>query len=115
MAELLRRVSSSRPVVRLDGWDGGEPALEALRNVPPPQRRRAGHALVAGAAGLAAPYSGLALLAALSGTPTLAVRSGEGLVPEPDLDLALRAVAGLGGSLAILDLDDLDSLAAGLG
>ncbi len=114
LAELLRRLAPERPVVRLDA-EGGGSQLDPLGAVPPQRRRRAQHALVARATGVIAPYSGLAVLGALSGTPTLAVRSRAGRLCEPDVDLALRAVAGLGGSLAILDVDDLDSLAAVLG
>jgi hypothetical protein len=73
------------------------------------------HALLAGATGLVAAYSGLALLGAFSGIPVIALRSADGDVAEPDLDLALRITSALGGSLTILDAGDLAALSAAVG
>jgi hypothetical protein len=73
------------------------------------------HSLLAGATGLVAAYSGLALLGALSGVPVVALRSADGQVVEPDVDLALRVVSELGGSLTVLDVSDLALLASVLG
>jgi hypothetical protein len=45
----------------------------------------------------------------------VALRSADGHVVEPDVDLALRVVSALGGSLTVLDVTDLASLAPALG
>jgi hypothetical protein len=98
-AALLRTLERGHRVVRLE--DAGD--------------LRAQHALLAGAGGLVAAYSGIALLGALSGLPVIALRSPDGDVAEPDIDLALRVVSGLGGSLSVLDVGDLPSFRAALG
>ena len=41
----------------------------------------------------------------------IALRSSEGRLDEPDLDWALRVVAGLGGSLTVLDAAAAGTLA----
>lgn len=76
---------------------------------------RAQHALLSGASGLVAAYSGLALLGAFSGIPVIALRSTNGDVAEPDLDLAQRITSALGGSLTIVDAADLETLKGTLG
>ena len=96
---LLAALSASGPVVSLDQGLG----------------LRAQHAQLTRATGLVAAYSGLALLGGLSGVPVVALRAADGEVAEPDLDLAQRVVASLGGSLTILDTRDLESLEAALG
>jgi hypothetical protein len=73
------------------------------------------HSILAGATGLVAAYSGRALLGALSGVPVVALRSTDGQVVEPDVDLALRVVSQLGGCLTVLEVSDLASLASVLG
>ncbi len=84
-----RRLAAGRHVVTLDGTDD------------PAER----HRLLAGAGGLVAAYSGIALLGALSGIPVIALRSADGVVAEPDVDLAFRLVSQLGGSLTVLDAE----------
>jgi hypothetical protein len=96
---LLEALSTSRPIVWLD--QASSP--------------RAQHALLAGATGLVAAYSGLTLLAGMAGIPVIALRLAESEVTEFDLDLAQRVVAGLGGSLTILDPRDFEALQAPLG
>ena len=98
-ADLLETVAAARPVV----------SVEDTRTL------LGQHALVAGAGGLVAAYSGLALLGALSGIPVIALHSQDGDVPEPDFDLALRVVSELGGFLTILDIDAVGSLRSALG
>lgn len=88
---------------------------ETTEGVAPQERLRAQHALLGRATGLVAAWSGLALLGALSGVPTIALRSEDDEVVEPDLDLALRVASELGTSLTILDSGDLRGLAAALG
>ena len=96
-ADLVRRLGAERTVVSLDEAD----------SLP------ARHSLVARASGLVAAYSGIALLGALSGVPVIALRSGDGEVVEADVDLAVRVVSSLGGSLNLLDAGDL-AVAAGV-
>lgn len=98
-AMLIEVVETTRPVVSLEEADTWH----------------AKHALVAGAGGLIAAYSGIALLGAFSGVPVIALRSADGTVVEPDVDLALRVASQLGGSLTVLDVSDLTSLRSGLG
>jgi hypothetical protein len=98
-ARLIDALSASRILVELDRA----------------QPLSAQHAVIAGATGLVAAYSGTALLGAFSGVPVLALRSPDGDVAEPDVDLALRVTSGLGGSLTILDTGGLDALAAAIG
>lgn len=111
---LIRALGASAPIVDLDVLDLPD-AVSPLRDVPATRRLRAQHAIVAGARGLVAAWSGLPLLAALSGVPAIALRSRDGRVDEPDLDMALRAVSALGGSLAVLDAADVESLPTALG
>jgi hypothetical protein len=73
------------------------------------------HSILAGASGIVAAYSGRALLGALSSVPVVALRSTDGHLVEPDVDLALRVVSELGGCLTVLDVSDLASLASVLG
>ena len=73
------------------------------------------HALLARATGLVTSWSGLALLGVLSGVPTIALRSEDGEVREPDLDLAARVAAKLGVSLTFLDAGRVPRLADALG
>jgi hypothetical protein len=96
---LIRTLSATGPVVPLDQVCG----------------LHAQHALLARATGLIAVWSGLAVLGALSGVPTIALRSADGQVSEPDLDLATRVSGLLGTSLTVLDTGDLASLATALG
>jgi hypothetical protein len=96
---LLDSLSASREVVVLDRT---EPASEQ-------------HALIAGAAGMVATYSGLALLGAFSGVPVVALHAAGGEVSEPDLDLAVRVTSALGGSLTVLDAAGAMLLCAALG
>jgi hypothetical protein len=96
--DLERALSASGPVVRLDG--------RSLREQ---------HALLRRATGLVTAWSGLAVLGVLSGVPTIALRSAEGTVAEPDLDLALRVAGELGTPLTVLDAADLKPLAEALG
>jgi hypothetical protein len=98
-AALTGALAVSGPVVPLDPGDG----------------LRAQQLLLRHATGVVAAYSGLALLAAFSGIPVLALRSADGDVAEPDLDLAQRITIALGGSLTILDAGDLDALSGALG
>jgi hypothetical protein len=97
--DLIRRLSAAGPVLSVD-------ETETL----PTQ-----HSILAGATGLVAAYSGRALLGALSGVPVVALRSPDGHLVEPDIDLALRVVSELGGCLTVLDVSDLASLASVLG
>jgi hypothetical protein len=55
------------------------------------------------------PWSDEALRSVLAGVPTVAIVPESGAV-EPDLDLALRVAAELGGSLTILSKDHLTRL-----
>jgi hypothetical protein len=96
--EVTRALSASGPVTRLD-----ERTL------------REQHALLRRATGLVTSWSGLAVLGVLSGVPTIALRSAEAAIVEPDLDLALRVAGELGTPLTILDIADLGPLAAALG
>jgi hypothetical protein len=96
--ELSRSLARAGGVVSLDGA-GALPAQ---------------HAVVARASGLVAASSGIAILGALSGVPVVATRSADGAVVEPDVDLAIRVAASLGGSLMLLDIGDLASLAEAL-
>jgi hypothetical protein len=73
------------------------------------------HAFLCGATGLVTAYSGIALLAAFSGIPVIALRSSDGHVAEADLDLALRVTSALGSSLTILDVEDFERLHAAVG
>ncbi len=75
-----------------------------------PKEIGARHALFAAAGGLVASYSDLALVGALSGVPTIALRSASGEVVEPDLDLATRVVTRLGGSFTVLDPAGVETL-----
>jgi hypothetical protein len=68
------------------------------------------HALLGGATGLVAGWSGLALLGVLSGVPTIALRPAGGEVCEPDLDLAVRVAAELGTPLNVVDAAALERL-----
>jgi len=95
---LSQRLSAAGPVVSLDQSD----------------ELNAQHALLRRATGLVAGWSGLALLGVLSGVPTIALRSADGEIDEPDLDLAARVAAALGTALTVLDVSDLDQLAAAL-
>jgi hypothetical protein len=54
-------------------------------------------------------WSAEAVRAVLAGAPTIAVLPADRVV-EPDLDLALRVAAELGGSLTILSRDHLTRL-----
>jgi hypothetical protein len=73
------------------------------------------HGVVAAADGLVAAYSATAVLGALSGVPVVALRSADGHVVEADVDLAVRIVSGLGGSLTVLAAEHLDALVQTLG
>jgi hypothetical protein len=73
------------------------------------------HAVLAGASGLVAGYAGSAVLAGFSGVPVVALRSSDGVVAEPDLDLAQRVTSRLGGSLTILDAGDVARLHDAIG
>jgi hypothetical protein len=94
---LERALSDSGPVVSLD-----ERSL------------REQHTLLRRATGLVTAWSGLAMLGVLSGVPTIALRSAEGTVAEPDLDLALRVAGELGTPLTVLDAADLSALSIAL-
>ena len=96
---LIQTLSAAGPVLSVDETD----TLQTQ------------HSILAGATGLIAAYSGRALLGALSGVPVVALRSTDGHVVEPDVDLALRVVSELGGCLTVLDVSDLASLASVLG
>jgi hypothetical protein len=72
------------------------------------------HAVIAGARGLVASWSALALLGVLSGVPTIAVTPVDTAVSQTDLDLALRIASALGASFTVVDAPGLASLAAAL-
>ncbi len=114
---LIRRLGRLAPLVSLvePGPAAEEGLLEPLRDVPAARRLRAQHALAGHAAGVVASDPAMALLAALAGVPVIALRSEAGGLTEADLDLALRVVAGLGGSLTALDRAALEELATALG
>jgi hypothetical protein len=96
---VIAALSASGPIVSLDP------------ERPPDEQ----HALLAGAAGLVASYSGLALLGALSGVPTVALTSDDGEVVQPDLDLALRVTSALGASLSVVGAAEFEALRDAIG
>jgi hypothetical protein len=90
--------AAPRPLLKRARYD-------RLPTQPPDVQR----SVAAGAAGLVAPWSRLALLGVLSGVPTIAIRPADGAV-EPDLDLAQRVAAELGTSLTVVDAAALERL-----
>jgi hypothetical protein len=100
-ADLVRRLERSLPVVSVE---------EVCRGLPAERRRRAQHAVIAGASGLVTAWPGPAVVGVLAGVPVLALRSADGIVIEPDVDLALRVATELSESLTLLRVGDLNRL-----
>jgi hypothetical protein len=99
-----------------EGYVANDDSLEdACRGVPAGSRRRAEHAVLAGARGVVVEWSGLAVLAALSGVPVFAVRPEGTQLCEADVDLALRITSGLTLSLNVLDRTALNGLLTVIG
>jgi hypothetical protein len=59
-------------------------------------------------------YGAAAIEAALRGAPVIAVRPAGRALVEADVDLALRVVAGLNGTLVVLEQQELDALRGAL-
>jgi hypothetical protein len=112
---LVGSLAASHTLVSVDGAHWDDPVIAPLRDVPPSRRLKAQHALIAGSRGLIAAYSGLVPLGMLTGVPVIALREPPGHIQIADIDMALLVGSESGGSLNVLELDDLGSLCEVLG
>jgi hypothetical protein len=107
---LVEGLAASTTIVSVDGGDWPEPVLTPLRGVPARRRLQAQHAVIARSRGLIAAFSELVPLGMLTGVPVIALRAAAGTIQIADLDMALLVGSESGGSLNVLELDDLASL-----
>jgi hypothetical protein len=106
-----------RYVVLAEPLEVAQPVVilhDVSAEVPPERRRRAQHAVLARAAGVVGDLD-VAVLAALSGVPAIALRPPARVVVEPDVDMALRVASELSAPLTDLAPDALNRLFTSLG
>lgn len=115
LRRLVQGLAASTAVVSIDDGDWGDAALTPLRGVPASRRLQAQHAVIARSQGLIAGFSGLVPLGMLTGVPVIALPTATGRIQIADIDMALLVGSESGGSLNVLEPDDLGSLHEVLG